>query len=122
MAKPSFPLENPKSSPTPSLEDRLRQHPELREKIESLIAIVENDQGDVKTANDVEQLVIEEIQKLGQAALQGWANQAHYQQQQEFKATHPEAHRAGKKNSIGTPDSAPSSSLNKPTSKGKEAL
>jgi hypothetical protein len=36
----------------------------LREKIEALISMVENAQGDIKTANDAEHRVIEEIQKL----------------------------------------------------------
>jgi hypothetical protein len=122
MAKSSAPLENTPKYPAPSLEDRLRQHPELKAKIESILAVVENAQGDIKSANEAEQFVIEEIQKLGQAALQGWADQTHQQQQQDFKTAHPQAHRSGKKNSTGIPDSAPSPSLNKPTNDRKEGL
>jgi hypothetical protein len=122
MAKSSAPLENTPNHPVLSLEDRLRQHPELKAKIESILAVVENAQGDIKTANEAEQFVIEEIQKLGQAALQGWADQTHQQQQQDFKTTHPQAHRSGKKNSTGIPDSAPLPSLNKPTNSRKGAL
>jgi hypothetical protein len=122
MAKSSAPLENTPNHPVPSLEDRLRQHPELKAKIESILAVVENAQGDIKTANEAEQFVIEEIQKLGQAALQGWADQTHQQQQQNFKTAHPQAHRSGKKNSTGIPDLAPSPSLNKPTNNRKEGL
>ena len=122
MAKPSVPLENLPSHPVSSLEDRLRQHPELRAKIEAILAVVENTQGDVKTANEAEQFVVEEIQKLGQAALQSWADQTHQKQEQEFKTIHPQSHRSGKKNSTGTPGSAPSPSWNKPTNKTKGAL
>lgn len=122
MSEPSAPLENTLSNPVPSLEDRLRQHPDLRAKIESILAVVENAQGDVKTANEAEQFVIEEIQKLGQAALQSWADQTHHKQQQDFKTAYPQSHRSGKKNSTGILDSAPSPSMNKPTKKAEGAL
>jgi low affinity Fe/Cu permease len=122
MAKSSSPLTIAQNRTTPSLEERLREHPDLQEKIEALISVVENAQGDVTTANEAEQRVIEEIQKLGQAALQGWATQQQQQQQQDFASNHPEAHRSRKKNSIGTADSAPSKSSNRPTQKGEEAL
>jgi phosphoribosyl-dephospho-CoA transferase len=122
MAKSSSALTITQNSPTGSLEERLQEHPELREKIEALISVVENAQGDVKTANEAEQRVIEEIQKLGQAALQGWAIQQQQRQQQDFTSNHPEAHRSGKKNSTGTADSASSKSLNRPTRRGKEAV
>jgi hypothetical protein len=122
MAKPSAPLENTLSNPVLSLEDRLRQHPDLRTKIESILAVVENTQGDVKTANEAEQFVIEAIQKLGQAALQSWADQTHQKQHQDFKTAHPQSHRSGKKNSTGILDSAPLPSMNKPTKKAEEAL
>lgn len=120
MAKSSSPLTIAQTNRTASLEERLQEHPELREKIEALISVVENAQGDVKTANEAEQRVIEEIQKLGQAALQGWATQQQQRQQQEFASNHPEAHRSRKKNFIGIADSAPSKSSSRPTRRGKE--
>jgi phosphoribosyl-dephospho-CoA transferase len=97
MLKSSPPLTIAQKSPTASLEERLQEHPELREKIEALLSVVENAQGDVKTANEAEQRVIEEIQKLGQAALQGWAVQQNQRQQQDFTSNHPEANRSRKK-------------------------
>jgi len=42
--------------------------------------VVENAEGDLVKANEAEQRVVEEIQQLGQTALQGWAsrqNQVH---------------------------------------------
>jgi hypothetical protein len=42
MAKSSSPLTIAQSSPAGSLEERLQEHPELREKIEALISVVEN--------------------------------------------------------------------------------
>ncbi len=48
--------------PSRSLEDRLRDHPELRVKIESLLAVVEN-------AAEAERRVAEELRQLGNEAL-----------------------------------------------------
>ena len=53
------------------LAQRLHQHPYLRAKVEDLLAVVENTEGNLMSADAAEQRVIEEIQKLGQAALQG---------------------------------------------------
>ncbi|MGV0029252.1 hypothetical protein [Phormidesmis priestleyi] len=87
-----------------SLEERLKQHPDLRAKIERLLGVVENAQGELKTAHEAEQRVIEEIQKLGQAALQGWASRENEQQTQQWSEQQPKAHRNRKKNSTGTAD------------------
>lgn len=87
-----------------SLEQRLKAHPELKARIEGLLSVVENAQGDIILANAAEQRVIEEIQQLGQAALQGWANRQQQQQSEAFRASHQEAQKGGKKNSIGTAD------------------
>jgi hypothetical protein len=55
---------------------RLNQHPHLRERLEALLNIVDNVAGDCTKADAAEQFVIEEVRKLGNAALQGWAEQA----------------------------------------------
>lgn len=89
---------------TASLEQRLQAHPELKAKIEGLLSVVENAEGDIIRADAAEQRVVEEIRKLGQAALQGWANRQHQQQSEAFTQAHPTAHRGGKKSSIGTAD------------------
>ena len=62
------------------LEERLNRHPELKARIETLLSVVGNAEGDLIKANEAEQRVVEEIQQLGQTALQGWAsrqNQVH---------------------------------------------
>ena len=55
---------------------RLNQHPHLRERMETLLNIVDNAAGDCTKADAAEQAVIEELRKLGNGALQGWAEQA----------------------------------------------
>ena len=56
-----------------TLEERLREYPELRARFEEMLAIVENAAGDIVKADEAEQRVIEELGALGQSALQGWA-------------------------------------------------
>ena len=89
-----------------SLEERLVRHPVLRTKIESLLSVVENAAGDIELADEAERQVIEEIQAIGQAALQGWAEGTRTKAQADFTATHPQAHRSRQKNSTGTVDLA----------------
>lgn len=85
-----------------SLEERLNRHPELRSKIESLLSVVENAEGDLVKANAAEQRVIEEIRQLGQAALQEWATRQNQEQTDEFIKGNPQAQRTRKKPSTGT--------------------
>jgi hypothetical protein len=87
-----------------SLEQRLNGHPELKAKIEVLLSVVENAQGDLIRADAAEQRVVEEIHQLGQTALQEWATRQHQQQSEAFIQANPSAHRGGKKNSIGIAD------------------
>jgi septum formation inhibitor MinC len=102
-----------KTSPTgmsqkASLEERLKSHPALKAKIEALLSVVENAEGEVILADEAEQQVIEEIRQLGQAALQGWASRQQQRQSEAFAQAHPTAQRSGKKSSTGTVDTAAS--------------
>lgn len=86
-----------------SLEARLKRHPDLKAKIEALLAVVENATGDMDKANAAEQRMIEEIQQLGQAALQEWATRQNQQQTERFIQTHPQAQRTRKKTLLVQP-------------------
>jgi hypothetical protein len=61
------------SSNSPSLEERLNAQPQLKVGIESLLAIVEDADDDVKKADEAERRVIEELRRLGKEALRSWA-------------------------------------------------
>lgn len=102
MTQPVIP--NPVSATTvsESLEERLSYHPELKAKIESLLSVVENAQGDLVKANEAEQRVLEEIRQLGQSALQEWANRQNQVQTDDFVKGNPQAERTRKKTSTGT--------------------
>ena len=54
---------------------RLQQYPSLRERMETLLNIVDNVGGDCTKADAAEQAVLDEVLKLGNAALQSWAEQ-----------------------------------------------
>ena len=60
-----------------SLEERLKVHPELKERVERLLEVVENASGDIEKANEAERRVFEELRQMGQEALTGWAARQH---------------------------------------------
>lgn len=55
------------------VDERLQAHPQLRERFEEILAIVEAEVGTLDRADEAEQRVIEELRRLGQEALQDWA-------------------------------------------------
>jgi hypothetical protein len=55
---------------------RLRQHPELMERFQSILEISANSDGPIKSADEVEALLIEEMRRLGNATMGGWAASA----------------------------------------------
>ena len=81
---------------------RLNHHPALRERLETLLNIVENVAGDCTKADAAEQAVIEEMRRLGNAALQGWAEQAVSHAAATVRTQQPELEGNGKKKSGGT--------------------
>jgi len=56
--------------------EQLRQHPEIKERVQSILEIVRNEEGPLKTADEVEDLLIQELRRLGSTTLHQWANQA----------------------------------------------
>lgn len=54
----------------------LRQHPELADRFQSIRGIVENADGPLKSADDVEGLLIQEMRQLGNTSLTQWAKEA----------------------------------------------
>ena len=56
--------------------ERLREHPELMERFQSILEISANAQGAVKSADEVEGLLIEEMRRLGNTTMGDWATSA----------------------------------------------
>lgn len=63
-----------------SVPERLAEHPELWSRIGEVLDIVEDAEGDVSKAADAERRVGEQLQQLGQEALQAWAERQHQEQ------------------------------------------
>lgn len=84
-----------------SLVERLEAQPELRARIEAILAIAENEDHRFGTADEAEQSAIEELRKLGNEVLHCWgrcrSQESSSQIEQECKAV-----KHGKKKSTGT--------------------
>jgi len=81
---------------------RLKQYPHLRERMETLLNIVENVAGDCAKADAAEQAVLDEVRKLGHAALQGWAERTVQQTAATVRTQQPTLQGSGEKKSGGT--------------------
>jgi hypothetical protein len=93
------------STPLPQEDERLlarlKKHPQLRGRIERLVDLVEDVGDDLRKADEAEQRVIEEVRRLGQEVLEGWANEQVSSRSEALDRT-PGVWREGKKNSAGT--------------------
>lgn len=52
---------------------RLREHPEMMERFSSILEVAASKDGPVKSADEVEALLIEEVRRLGKTAMGDWA-------------------------------------------------
>ena len=82
---------------------RLGEYPELKAKIETMLAIIENAGGDVEKAAEAERRIIEEWRQMGNQVLQSWARRQEEKKEEEYAAK-PEVNRKEKKSSTGTRD------------------
>ena len=74
----------------------LNAHPLLRHRVEALMSFVEDRDETIEKADAAEQRVIEEVRKIGHAALSEWADCKNKRNEAELKKQ-PELRRAGKK-------------------------
>ena len=87
-----------------SIETRLKRHPLLHKRIETLLCIVEDSEGNLDKANAAEERVIQELQQMGKETLQYWAEEKEFQKTKEYKESNQRGKikNKGKKKSIGT--------------------
>lgn len=69
--------------------EQLREHPEMRERVQSILEIARNAEGPLKSAAEVEELVVDEMRRLGNVTLGQWAIQAEERVSQELKGQDP---------------------------------
>lgn len=84
-----------------SLEERLKEYPELKAKMETMLGIIENAGGDVEKAAEAERRIIEELRQMGNEVLHGWARRQQQKKEDEYNAK-PGVNRKEKKTSTGT--------------------
>src|SRR4051812_9195839 len=53
--------------------EQLRKHPELMERFRSILEITTSGEGRLKSADEVEGLLIEEMRRLGNTSMGSWA-------------------------------------------------
>jgi hypothetical protein len=85
----------------------LNANPQIKSRVASLLAAVEDAGGDLKEADAAEMRMIEEIRRMGQEAMQAWADQQIVATEKAVRRG-GRVHREGKKNSAGTPPLATS--------------
>jgi hypothetical protein len=88
---------HPFSDQEKQLIEQLREHPELLERFQSILGITRNEGTALKTADEVEGLLIEEMRRLGHAGMSQWATRAEEHVGREFKQPEPQARSRKKK-------------------------
>jgi hypothetical protein len=86
----------PLSAQEAQLIEQLREHPDLLERFQTILQISSSAEGPVKSADEVEGLLIEELRRLGNTTMGSWAARAQERLNPQFKEEHPSA-RARKK-------------------------
>lgn len=69
--------------------ERLREHPELMERMESILELVDKEAGPLKTADEMEELLIQEMRRLGNETMTRWAVRAEERVSRELKEQDP---------------------------------
>ena len=85
-----------------SLEERLKDQPEFKTRVEKLLDVIENAAGDIEKAAEAERRVIEELRQMGNEVLHSWARRQQQKKEDEFDSK-PGVNRKEKKTSTGTP-------------------
>ena len=67
----------------------LREHPHMQERVQAILAIVRNAEGPLKSADEVEGLLVEEMRQLGNTSMCQWIGQAQERVSKELKEQNP---------------------------------
>jgi hypothetical protein len=71
------------------LVEQLRQHPEIMARFQSILDITGNADGPLKSADEVEELLIQEMRRLGNSSMNRWAAQAQERVSREIQEQDP---------------------------------
>lgn len=73
------------------LMEALRERPELMDRFEAILALTDSQEGALRTADEVEELLVEEVRRLGSHAMHQWAQGAEERAARELTKEHPHA-------------------------------
>jgi hypothetical protein len=68
--------------------EQLRRQPEIRERVQNILQIAQSE-GPLKTADEIEELLVQEMRRLGNATMNEWAAQAHERVNEELQTNDP---------------------------------
>lgn len=69
--------------------EQLRQHPVMMERVQSILEITSNTTGPLKTADEVEELLVQEMRQLGNSSMGQWARHAEERVSKELSEQDP---------------------------------
>ena len=76
---------------------KLRKRPDLLKRFASILEISDGEQGAIKSADEVEGLLVEEVRKLGKTSMEQWAKESEARSGREQREKNPGSY-CGKKN------------------------
>lgn len=68
---------------------RLRQQPKVMARVERILEIANSSEGPLKTADEIEELLLDEMRRLGNDTMTEWATQAEERVGQELQKQDP---------------------------------
>src|SRR5258708_3935267 len=69
--------------------EQLRQHPQMMERVQSILEITSSNAGPLKAADEVEALLVQEMRQLGNSSMSQWAGHAEERVSKELKEQDP---------------------------------
>lgn len=67
----------------------LRRNPQMMERVQSILEIASNENGPLKSADEVEAMLIEEMRRLGHSTMSQWATTAEERVSTELQSQDP---------------------------------
>ena len=95
-------MTNPHGQPNDNAREKrlfeaLRHRPELLERFEAILALTQSEEGPVRSADEIEELLVEEVRRLGHRAMHDWAQGAEARAAEDLRKTQPKARLRKKK-------------------------
>jgi hypothetical protein len=81
--------------------NRLNRHPDLKQRMKSILSIAEDDGEEIVKADEAESRIIEEVRQMGNEVLTGWAESRVEKSEADFPVD-ADIVRSGQKKHIGT--------------------